>query len=50
MGFPGDTGLCAPAAPCMVAVLLLDGMGRLTFPFACCPGATEPLAAFGKML
>lgn len=50
MQFLGDTGLFAPAAPCMEAVLLLGGIGRLTFPFACCPGAAEPLAAFGKVL
>lgn len=50
MQFPGDAGLFAPPAPCVVAVLLLAGMGGLTFPFACCPGAAEPLATFGKVL
>lgn len=58
---PGATGLFAPScglpqvlctalrALCCLWAGLPGGAERLTFLFACCPGAAEQLAAFGKV-
>lgn len=44
--FPEDMGCLPQLHPSWWLSVLLGGMGRLTFPFTCCPGAAEPLTAF----